>query len=429
MLRAALNSGSALAVADQAINSLASFLTTVIMARALGAQDFGTYSLLFVTMLTLNGFVNTVVSEPIRTLGVNAASGSRARYVGAQLISALCVGVAIATLVAATLVIVLRLDAAVAMSVGAAVLTAGVLEAMRALAASRHEWKHVLVGDAITQAAKLGALFVLMEAGHASVGNGYWVLAAAAAAGALAFFTLGAKPAPPGRDFLFAQVRSHVRYGRWLSLESIVYLLSTQLYMYLIALLVDVKSAGAFAAAQTLINAVNVVWMGITSFSTSTARGILLQQGAEAWRRWLLAAGVWVVGLVALIVMAISLFAQQLMSLLFTAAYAQYAYVVPILAVASILTVINALLSVAFRTIEMPQMGFRGKALSAVVTMLVALPLIRDFGVAGAAFGMIVTQLCWTGVYLWGLRSIRGDWALRIDGIRQAYRIPETGLS
>jgi Na+-driven multidrug efflux pump len=73
-------------------------------------------------------------------------------------------------------------------------------------------------------------------------------------------------------------------------------------------------------------------------------------------------------------------------------------------------------------------MGFRGKAVSAVVTSLIGIPLIRELGITGAALGMIVTQVCWTAVYLWGLRSIRSSWAARIDGIRTAYHFPVAGL-
>ena len=428
MLKSVLSRGGVFAVADQGVNSLASFLTTVLIARMLGAHDFGTYSLLFVAMMTLTGLVNTVVSEPIRTLGVNGAPALQSQYVGAQLTLAACVGMGVASVVVGGLVLFRAVDISIALPVGLAVFVAGGFEALRALAASRHEWQRMLTGDVIAQLAKLSMLVALLYEGQISIASGYWVLAAAGLCGAFVLYLLGAKPAAPDRRYLLGQARSHVMYGRWLSLESVVYLLSTQLYIYLIALLVDVNSAGAFAAAQTLINAANIIWMGVTSSSVSTARGILIAQGAHARRKWLLSTGTRLAAFVALLVALISLCAQPLMGLLFTPAYARYAHVVPILAIATILMAINSLLNVAFRTLDMPQMGFRGKAVSAVVTSLIGIPLIRELGITGAALGMIVTQVCWTAVYLWGLRSIRSSWAARIDGIRTAYHFPVAGL-
>src|SRR5262249_44495965 len=171
-------------------------------------------------------------------------------------------------------------------------------------------------------------------------------------------------------------------------------------------------------AVQTLVNAVNALWMGITTYSMSAARGVLLAQGARAWQRWLRRTASWLAVSVAFLLLLISAGASQLLGALFAPAFTQFAYLAPVLSVAAVLAVVNSMLNVAFRSINMPQMGFRGKALSALVTTAICVPLVSRFGVLGAAAGLVVTQLCWLAVYLWGVRGTSAELSRRIQVIR-----------
>jgi O-antigen/teichoic acid export membrane protein len=405
-------------VIDQSVNSLANFLTTALLARALSLADFGVYSLLFAAMLTLNGLVNTVVAEPVRTLGVSGTGHLQRRYAGAVL----AIVLAVATLAAAAVALYVACGTGAgyraALALAAAILVGGVFEVMRALAASRLQWSTVLLGDCTSQGTKLLLLAPLFFRGTLSVEAAFWAVAAGVCGGMAVLYLLGIRPEPPGRGYLLALLRTHFAFGKWLSLEGVVYLLSTQLYLYLIALFVAVSAAGAFNAVQTLVNAVNALWMGITTYSMSAARSVLLAEGPRAWQHWLRRTATWLATSVALLLLLISLNATQLLGMLFKPEYAPYAYLAPVLSCAAVLAVINSMLSVAFRSVNLPQMGFRGKAVSAVVTIVICVPLVRHFGVLGAAAGMVVTQLCWLLVYLWGLRVTSADLAGRIQGIR-----------
>ena len=63
-------SGGFILIADQAIVSLGNFVATVLVAKSLSASQFGSYSLLFTTLLIVTGIANAVVSEPVRIFGV-----------------------------------------------------------------------------------------------------------------------------------------------------------------------------------------------------------------------------------------------------------------------------------------------------------------------------------------------------------------------
>src|SRR5262249_39060777 len=161
-------------------NSLANFVTTAIMARALSLREFGVYSLLFAAMMTVNGLVNSVVAEPVRTLGVSRAAHLRPPYAGAVLF---IVGVA-ATLASIALgfhpALGARPGAGAGLAVAAAILVGGLFEVMRALAASRLRWSTVLLGDVASQGLKLLLLGLLFVRSSLSITAAFSVLAAGA---------------------------------------------------------------------------------------------------------------------------------------------------------------------------------------------------------------------------------------------------------
>jgi O-antigen/teichoic acid export membrane protein len=352
---------------------------------------------------------------------VSGTAHLQRRYAGAVL----AIVIAVAALAAGSLELYVGYGTSagyrVALALAAAILVGGVFEVMRALAAARLQWSSVLLGDCASQGAKLLLLWPLFMRGTLSVEAAFWAVAAGVGAGSAVLYLLGIRPEAPGRGYLLAQLRTHFAFGKWLSLEGVVYLLSTQLYLYLIALFVALSAAGAFNAVQTLVNAVNALWMGITTYSMSAARSVLLAQGPRAWRHWLRRTTTWLAASVAMLLLVLSLNATQLLGTLFKPEYAPYAYLAPVLSCAAVLAVINSMLSVAFRSVNLPQMGFRAKALSAVVTTVVCVPLVTHFGVLGAATGMVVTQLCWLLVYLWGLRVTLAELAARMQSIRSGY--------
>jgi len=52
----------------------------------------------------------------------------------------------------------------------------------------------------------------------------------------------------------------------------------------------------------------------------------------------------------------------------------------------------------------LPQVGSSAQLASATLSLLIAYPLIKTFGVGGAALGFVVTQIAWTLVYMYYLR-------------------------
>jgi O-antigen/teichoic acid export membrane protein len=252
--------------------------------------------------------------------------------------------------------------------------------------------------DIVTHGLRIGLLLAAMSLGWLSTGAVLLIIAVSCAGGlAVAGWTSFPRVAAAS---LRQTGASNWRYGRWLFLEAIAYSASTQIYLYLTALWVDVAAVGALSAVLALMNAVNVILSGMMNYAVPVARQRLLAGGYEPWRRWLLRVGVFLCAGVGAFGLAAAVAAEPLLALVYGPAYAAFAYLVPIVALQFCLSALNTVLSAAFRTAELPQVGFAAKVVSMVATLLLAYPLLQHWGVAGAAVGLLVTQLLWTATYV-----------------------------
>jgi O-antigen/teichoic acid export membrane protein len=147
------------------------------------------------------------------------------------------------------------------------------------------------------------------------------------------------------------------------------------------------------------MNSVNVLVMGLMNHAVPVARRKLLENGFDAWRRSLIRIGIFLAAVAGAFGVFASVFAESLLSVTLGPAYAAFANLVPFAAAHVFLSACNTVFSAVFRTAEMPQVGFAAKCGSAVITLLMAYPLLKTWGVTGAAAGLVLTQASWTAIY------------------------------
>src|SRR4051794_27056330 len=73
------------ALADQAIVSGASFVTTLVVGRVGGAEELGVYSLGFTLLVLALSFQDALVSSPYTVYSYRLESEDRARFAGSAL--------------------------------------------------------------------------------------------------------------------------------------------------------------------------------------------------------------------------------------------------------------------------------------------------------------------------------------------------------
>lgn len=263
--RGRLRSQASWALADQVLSSATNAGLSIVVARSVGASEFGAFSIAFLVFSFLVGLCRASVTDPliVRFSGVDAAALSDAgrRAAGASLV----VGVVGGLLSAAAATVVgesLRLAL-----LALAVVLPGLLvqDAWRQMFFAAGRPKAAAVNDsvwAVSQAVLLGAVLVLDEATILPL-----TLAWGGAAGIAAVVgAVQAGGAPRPRSAL-GWLREHRDLNGELAVAYSVNMGAVHLTMTLVGVIGGLAAVGALRAAQVLLGPLQVLFPGLRSFA------------------------------------------------------------------------------------------------------------------------------------------------------------------
>jgi O-antigen/teichoic acid export membrane protein len=394
--------GVILSVFDQGIVSLSNFLTTVIAARTLAPDQFGMFSLFYATLLILSGVQNALITGPIRVLGVQKAGGGTTDYFQAQIYLQLTLGIAISLISVTALIASASAKSSVGISFSLCVFFVQLQELARAILATKLSIVSLLWLDVLTHSSRI-VLVILLAATDAVTTTSLFLAIAIPCGITASIFLRFHRMGGLQLNVLLIRALENWLFGRWILVETFVYTISSQFYFYITAIMINIESVGALNAALSVLNLINVLLSGVMSFAIPVARQRLLNIGFNAWKSWLKRVGVALTMCVLVLWIAITVLARPLLSFTFSDFYAEYAYLIQIVGFSYVFRAVNTVLIAAYRTAGLPQVGSSAQLASAILSLLIAYPLIKTLGVGGAALGFVVTQIAWTLVYLYYL--------------------------
>jgi len=397
--------GSFFSIFDQGIVSFSNFTCGIILARALAPEGFGQYSLYLATLMLAAGLQNSLITGPVRVLGVKQSAEEMRSFLQIQFKLQVILNIIIIFFLVSFFYIFKIGDFSLNLIFCICIFLWQLLELSRVINLTQFKLYDLIVIDFTVHAVRLGALLFISF--YTSLINNFYaflILSLSCFCGIILFFIKNKNEFQNQINIdLIDTTISNWKFGRWLLLETLVYNVSTQIYLYLTAMLVDTASVGALSAVQNILNVFNVLLLGLISFITPHARHLLIKQGYDAWKRCLLKVGIGLFSFSLFVCLVISLYRIDLLKFIYSDQYIYYAFLVPICSITLIFRVVNTVFSVAFRTALFPEIGFYSKLFSAVLTIIISYPLLMFYGVIGAAIGLLTTQMIWTVVYVYNL--------------------------
>ena len=412
---------SAWAISDQAVVSLASFLSTILVGRFCSPDQLGVYTLAVGGFWLINGFPNALVWTPYTSRAPRMAGSRRARYAG----SVLSHLAAILTVVCGALVLL----AAGALAAGRAlwietaasfefaflflalipfVVMMTLREHVRRVHMAHLEMRELLRVDlpiAFTQVALMGVLAYYQRL---SAMAAILVIALACSISAMSLIVRHGEI-----EFRSELARLHFAYnfgfGRWLVVASLAWLVSENSYRWLMWRFHGLDSVGQMAAALYIVLLVNPLLVSICYFTRAVMANQLAECGAAEINRTALRAtalmGLGFGGMFG----ALAVYGGDLVALLYGKDYAGQDLVVAMFCLAIFFRAVAVPVDAALMALR------RGKLLAtgAIVQLCFALVtgglLIHAFGAVGAGCAMATSD----GI------SLAVRWVLfrRIDGV------------
>ncbi|MEK6227521.1 MAG: oligosaccharide flippase family protein [Chloroflexota bacterium] len=373
---------------DQLLVSASSFLTAVLLARVLDPHEFGVFALGYALLLLGWDVQSALVTQPHNVLS-SRQPDYRAYTSTALIIQTAVIGIsALLTVGAAE---VLGLDTAdgtnIALVLGLVVVAFQGQEFVRRVLYSELRLKATFINDVFSYGGQV-LLIALIAAIAPSAAGGIAAIGISSTVGILlAVYQLRRSFAGRIDPSAF---RLHWTFGRWLLAGATATWIGTQSYLFLVAILLGSAEAGVLKAVEIPMRPLNVILTLLDSV-------LLVRFGRFDTIRTLRS----LVGyfyrlttpVAVLYCLGVSLLAKPILDFLYDSdLYTAQTGVLALLALYYLLRYGGHILAIALRALGLTRASFEGALVGAIVTPLVAVPMIIAFGLPGAAIGLVVSM-------------------------------------
>lgn len=388
-----------LAIFDQGIFTGSNFVIGVMLARWLSPEQYGTYAVAFAAFLLVLMFYQALLLEPMLVFGSSAYRNCLRGYLKALLL--LHFGM---TLV---IVLVMCVSAGVALQLGQANGLPGALVGVAFAAplvllfwlAKRTFYLKLSpapsAGGALLYCAiTIGGLTVVYKHGLLSPLSAFLLMGLGGLGASIALLAYQALrlPSSPDAPSLPDIWRRHWRYGRWALGANAMMWIPLNIFYPLLSSFSGMSRAGELKALMNFAAPVLQTCAALSPLMLPYAARVLAERGGAGvsfvLRRMTLlcvscALPYWVVLL---------LFKGPAFRILYSGQYTEVAYLLPIVALASVFGSAFFGPSIALRSMESPGLVFSAVSVSSCVSVAIGIPLTRVLGVRGAVWSMALSQ-------------------------------------
>lgn len=386
-------------LADQALVSATNFLTIVVVARALAAEEFGYFVLAFTILQSCGMLQAALLARAHNVLGAVRSGRDYADYSTTAALSQ--VGLAI-ILAALALVVAALLEArgvaqaALVAALAPALLTWQLQELGRRMLYTERRLAAAFANDVVGYGGQAVALVLLALAGELTAVRALVTLSLSfGLATALVVWQLG--PTLRGRPNR-ASARENWHFGKWLGAAEVGQWIATHFTIFVAAIVVGPVASAALKAGQTLLGPMSVLLTFVTSYlPTDFARELRELGTVDRSARRALGR---VLPVVVPYCLVIGLLAGPVLELVYGSEYRSYEEVVVAF---SLYYAALAFSTVAIATLtarSLTRRIFVGQTAGAVVSLAMTWLLLRELGAVGGVVGMLLGLAAAMAVFL-----------------------------
>jgi len=394
-------SNTRLGVLDQIVVSGGNFLTGLLLARWLGLQQFGVFTLLWMIVLLALSFNMAMITKPLLTLIAKQATTNYLNAVHTwQLFLAFAGGVL--TLFIGSLTVqlgILNISGALLLGTALLVINQLIYDFYRKCFYATAQIPSSLLLDIVLYSWQITGMLVLYFMGLFTLERVLALLVVTQAICLLLFANLIPRPTLE-MAVLTETAVTHIRYSGWLSMTALMQWFTANYFIIAAGGILGTAMVGLIRIVQQLIGLIHILFLAMENLMPTAAakclqekgRGSLLSYLRKNTVRWALPfAGV---GLVFL------LFSPWVIQTFFKANLdGNYILLLGYLGL-YVLVFISIPARIYFRTIEHTRPLFIAYLVGTVLSFLAAPLLLKSFGVAGFVAGLILVQFLMIVVYI-----------------------------
>jgi O-antigen/teichoic acid export membrane protein len=413
---------SSWALIDQASVSASNFLTGILLARIIGLDQFGRFTLAWTTLLLIQSLQYAAISMPMMTMGPKQQSADQPTYYG---------------VVAVQQAIFLFFTVLISWS-GAETASSmrpewGIQYVLLPFIASigcclTHDFlrryffalgrPHLsFAADAIRYSVQIAVLILYFSfAWPADSGTALWIIASSALLSSLLICPFMSKLSWSWSVFSSISIRKW-HFAKWTVASAVLSWATGNFFIVTSGALLGATVVGGMRAAQNIVGITHLIFQGLENVVPAEAARRVAIEGpfgvASYLRRVAVGGGLATTAMASIFVIAPTFW----LGLLFGPNYSSYGYLVKWWAAYEVLTFFSLPLGAWLRTLEKTRFIFYSNTVTALVSLALAYPMIQQFGSVGALAGMLIAAA--TQIIVLTLGGRRASLAQTVTDIRR----------
>ncbi len=388
-----------LAILDQGVFSGSNFVISILLARWMSAEQYGTYAVAFAVFLFLLNFHQALLLEPMLVFGSSVYRDCLRGYMKALLVLHLGISLIMITGLSIAALIAFRSGQADGLPLALIGIAIAAPCVLLFWLTKRTFYLKLSPGPSVAGALlycvlTIGGLALVYRHGLLSTFTALLLMAFGALGASIVLLTyLGLRLPKEQKAPTIADTWSrHWRYGRWALGANAMMWIPINAFYPLVSKFSGLAQAGELKALMNLASPMLQTCAALSSLMLPYAARVMSQRASDGvnviLRRMTLlcvacAIPYWVVLIV---------FQKPAFRLLYSGRYAEVAYLLPVVALASIAGSAFFGPSIALRSLEAPKLVFAAVSVSSCVAVAAGIPLTHAFGVAGAVWSIVLSE-------------------------------------
>ncbi len=386
------------AIVDQAIVSAINFATGILIARNLGLEDFGRFTLLWMLIIFLQGVQHSIITSPMLSLAPKYANNKIEYYFGAIFIQQL-----VWVVVSAALVFVLMLLSVkilphwrinhLILPLICSLVSLQMQDFFRRYFFAIHKPNLAFMNDSLSYLGQLLLLLILFYNNEMKIQSVLWVVALTSLlACCLAIFYM--KHWRISNKFTINVFLQHWNFSKWLLYSTLMQWISgMNFFLIITGIVLGPISVGAIKSAQNIVGLINIIFLAMENFVPNAATRALVVGGKDGLVKYI--NNVMMIGLIATLSLSVffGLSAEYWMEIFYGIEFVEFSYLVQWFSIIFVLFFPSLPFGAGLKALEMTRSLFRAQFVAVCFSVIFAYPLISTMGLYGYLIGAIGVRI------------------------------------
>ena len=404
-----LKNGTAIIYADQAVVSGFSFLSSVVLARYLGLQGFGVYSIAWLGVLIASSINQPFIIAPMQTLSGKKSAEDQKQYLQSLVFKQLFFAGIMSFLAFISVIVMSYLLTewkvqSIILAFPLAVFSFLLQDFFRRYFFVIGKPLKSLLIDAIAYGGVLLSAFAIhfvrsMDAQFVLLLTAvFFLYASLIGLWSMDHLRFNTK-------LIKAVILEHWDFSKWLTATALLQWFSGNLFIIAAGAIMGPLAVGVTRMAQNIVGITHVLFLAMENIIPVRAANSQREGGNEKMCKYLwkftMQMGIITFTLLALI----AIFSKQIILAFYGSEFVDYRFMLIGFCILYVIIFLGYPLRYAIRTLENTKLIFISFIASSAFSILTAYPIIKAFGLTGVIIGLMLTQLITLGIYLYSLRK------------------------